>query len=206
MGSRRTLPTAARGGGGHFRAHGGADVDTGAPVEGLVDQRHGGGAAAAEDDGADRHALGVFPGRVDGRALRGGSGEARIGMRGLGSGLLGDLGRPLISLPVEALRGRLVGHALPPDAAFGRERDVGEDGVARERGHRVRVGLDATCPGATPKKPASGLIARSRPSASGLIQAMSSPTVQTFQPSKPAGGISMAKFVLPQALGKAAAT
>ena len=61
-------------------------------------------------------------------------------------------------------------------------------------------------PGATPKKPASGLIARRRSSASGLIQAMSSPTVQTFQPSKPAGGISMAKFVLPQAEGNAAVT
>jgi hypothetical protein len=42
-------------------------------------------------------------------------------------------------------------------------------------------------PGATPKKPASGLMARRRPSASGFIQAMSSPTVQTFQPSKPGG-------------------
>src|SRR6185437_8554006 len=63
----------------------------------------------------------------------------------------------------------------------------------------------ALVPGATPKKPASGLMARSWPSASGLIQAMSSPTVQTFQPSKPAGGIIMAKLVLPQAEGKAAA-
>src|SRR6266446_3904635 len=61
-------------------------------------------------------------------------------------------------------------------------------------------------PGATPKKPASGLMARRRPLASGLIQAMSSPTVQTFQPSKPSGGMSMEKLVLPQALGKAAAT
>ena len=61
-------------------------------------------------------------------------------------------------------------------------------------------------PGATPKKPASGLIARRRPSASGLSQAMSSPTVQTFHPSNPAGGISMAKFVLPQAEGNAAVT
>src|SRR5258707_8800876 len=61
-------------------------------------------------------------------------------------------------------------------------------------------------PGATPKKPASGLMACSRPFASGLIQAMSSPTVQTFQSSNPAGGISMAKFVLPQALGNAAVT
>jgi hypothetical protein len=37
---------------------------------------------------------------------------------------------------------------------------------------------------------------------------MSSPTVQTFQPLRrnDGGGIIMAKFVLPQALGKAAAT
>src|SRR5438874_2288286 len=64
----------------------------------------------------------------------------------------------------------------------------------------------AEVPGATPKNPASGLIACSRPFASGLIQAMSSPTVQTFHPSKPGGGISIAKFVLPQALGNAAVT
>src|SRR6266705_5218535 len=61
-------------------------------------------------------------------------------------------------------------------------------------------------PGDTPKKPATGLIACKRPFASGLIQAMSSPTVHTFQPSKPGGGISMAKFVFPQALGNAAVT
>src|ERR1700756_1365313 len=48
-------------------------------------------------------------------------------------------------------------------------------------------------PGATPKNPASGLIARRRPLPSGLIQAISSPTVHTFQPSNPRGGISMAK-------------
>src|SRR2546422_1629416 len=64
----------------------------------------------------------------------------------------------------------------------------------------------ADVPGATPKKPASGLMARKRPLASGLIQAMSSPTVQTFHPSNPGGGISIAKFVLPQALGNAAVT
>src|ERR1700712_2553532 len=61
-------------------------------------------------------------------------------------------------------------------------------------------------PGATPKKPASGLMARRRPVSSALIHAISSPMVQTFQPSKPAGGTSMAKLVLPHALGKAAAT
>jgi hypothetical protein len=35
---------------------------------------------------------------------------------------------------------------------------------------------------------------------------MSSPTVQTFQPWKRFGGMSIAKFVFPQALGNAAAT
>src|SRR5579862_4708514 len=59
-------------------------------------------------------------------------------------------------------------------------------------------------PGATPKNPASGLIARKWPCSSGRIQAMSSPTVHTFHPSNPLGGISMAKLVLPHALGKAA--
>src|SRR5882724_10919608 len=60
-------------------------------------------------------------------------------------------------------------------------------------------------PGATPKKPASGLMAHSRPSGPGRIQAMSSPTVHTFQPFCDGGGTSMARFVLPHALGMAAA-
>src|SRR5690348_2052157 len=61
-------------------------------------------------------------------------------------------------------------------------------------------------PGATPKNPASGLMARNCPFSSGRIQAISSPTVKTFQPSKPFGGTSIAKLVFPHALGNAAAT
>src|SRR5690348_3885223 len=61
-------------------------------------------------------------------------------------------------------------------------------------------------PGATPKNPASGLMARSWPFESGVIHAMSSPTVVIFQPLKGSGGIIIAKLVLPQALGKAAHT
>src|SRR5713101_9125347 len=62
----------------------------------------------------------------------------------------------------------------------------------------MALGLVLTeVPGATPKNPASGLMARKRPCASGVIQAMSSPTVQTFHPLKAAGGTIMAKFVLP---------
>src|SRR5581483_6575832 len=56
-------------------------------------------------------------------------------------------------------------------------------------------------PGATPKKPASGLMAYKRPSEPNFIHAISSPTVSTFQPGMV--GISMARFVLPQADGKA---
>ena len=58
-------------------------------------------------------------------------------------------------------------------------------------------------PGATPKKPASGLTAYSLPSWPNFIQAMSSPIVSTFQPGSV--GIIIDRLVLPQALGNAPA-
>src|SRR3954454_5689739 len=58
-------------------------------------------------------------------------------------------------------------------------------------------------PGATPKKPCSGLMAYSRPSSPNFIHAMSSPTVSHFQPGRV--GMSIAMLVLPQAEGNAAA-
>src|SRR4051794_34745538 len=72
--------------------------------------------------------------------------------------------------------------------------------------HRSRVSIAfgfvlRPVPGATPKIPASGLIAYRRPSEPNFIQAMSSPTVSAFQPSSE--GMSMARLVLPQALGNA---
>src|SRR5690349_17324049 len=70
---------------------------------------------------------------------------------------------------------------------------------------RMALGLvSQPVPGATPNRPYSGLSAYSRPSSPKRIQAMSSPSVSTFQPGMV--GSSMARFVLPQALGKAAAT
>src|SRR5438477_9491761 len=54
-------------------------------------------------------------------------------------------------------------------------------------------------PGATPKNPASGLMAYSRPSSPNFIQQMSSPTVSTFQPGRV--GTNMARLVLLQADG-----
>ena len=58
-------------------------------------------------------------------------------------------------------------------------------------------------PGAMPKNPASGLIARSRPSGPNRIQAMSSPIVSTRQPG--IVGTIMARLVFPHPDGNAAA-
>ena len=46
-----------------------------------------------------------------------------------------------LALPVDQVRGRLVGEALPPDVAVVGLGDVGEDAVGVERAHRVGVGL-----------------------------------------------------------------
>ncbi len=128
---------------GGFRAHGGADVDAGGPVEGLVDERHGGGTAAAEDEGGDGDAVGVLPVGVDGGALGGGGGEAAVGVGGGLAGFFGDGGGPAVAAPVDEFGGWGVGHALPPDAALGGEGYVGEDGVFGEGGHGVGVGFGA---------------------------------------------------------------
>src|SRR5262249_47632159 len=56
-------------------------------------------------------------------------------------------------------------------------------------------------PGATPKNPASGLMAYKRPSGPNFIQQISSPTVSTLQPGTV--GISIARLVFPHADGKA---
>ena len=72
--------------------------------------------------------------------------------------------------------------------------------------HRLCIALELVSqpvPGATPKNPASGLMAYSRPSSPNFIQQMSSPMVSALQPAMV--GTSIARLVLPQALGKAAA-
>ena len=112
------------------------------------------------------------------------------------------VGRPVVAAPVDRVRGRLAGQPLPPDVAVVGLGAVGEDRVARDRVDRVGVGDRARCPGATPKKPASGLTAYSRPSWPNFIHAMSSPIVSTFQSGSV--GISIARLVLPHALGNAA--
>ena len=69
---------------------------------------------------------------------------------------------------------------------------------------RIAFGLVSMfVPGATPKKPNSGLMACRRPSSPNFIHAMSSPTVSAFQPG--IDGMSIARLVLPHADGNAAA-
>ena len=68
----------------------------------------------------------------------------------------------------------------------------------------IALGLESQLvPGATPKKPNSGLTAYSRPSLPNRIHAMSSPTVSARQPGMV--GCSIARLVLPHADGNAAA-
>jgi hypothetical protein len=154
------------------------------PVEGLIDQRHGGGAASAEDDGADGNALGSSQSGSMQGALRGGRGEAGVGMRRFGSVFLAISGVQRLPCQSRHFGGRLVGHAFPPDAAFGRERDVGEDGVAGKRRHRRWDWSCRRCR-ARRRRIRLGIDGAQLAVSSGLIQAMSSPTVQTFQPRIP---------------------
>ena len=61
---------------------------------------------------------------------------------GCAAGGLG-VGRPVLAVPVDRVRGRLAGHPLPPDVAVVGLGAVGEDRVALDRLQRVGVGLVA---------------------------------------------------------------
>ena len=167
-----------------------------------MDERDHGRAAPAEEEGVDRHAL---PGRPTpamnvGHCAAGGR-EARVGVRGRAP-------RSRASSRCPASRSRASGgssvmpsHQMSPSSV---ERDVGEDRVALDRLHRVRVGLAAPVPGATPKKPASGLIGVE---AAVLAEAASRRCRRRSSPpsSRGAWAVSIARLVLPEADGKAAA-
>src|SRR5580700_1240686 len=101
---------------GSFRSHCCSDVHSGAPIESLENEWHGGGSAAAKDNGADGNAAGIFPRGIDRRTLRSRCGEPRVWVRCLCARYFGNLRSPLLALPIEAFRGRSVRHALPPHA------------------------------------------------------------------------------------------
>ena len=112
------------------------------------------------------------------------------------------------SLPVQSVRwaGGSIGHAFPPDIAILGEADVGEDGVARAALERVGVALER---GARRDAKVTALRVDGVKLAIGARLQPGDVVADGRRPSSPrkrGGGISMAKLVLPQALGKAAAT
>src|SRR3546814_4848433 len=70
------------------------------PVARLIDERKDAGQATAEDEGVDRHAMRIVPGRIEARALGGGHGEPciRVRRRHVAAG------RPVVALPVDQVR------------------------------------------------------------------------------------------------------
>ena len=124
-------------GGRRLGRHRCADEHTVRPVAGLVDQRGGLCAAAAEDDRADRHACALEKLLADARAVLRRSGEAAVRVRAARA----VAAVPHFALPVaQVALGRPLGHALPPDGHVVLvEHDVREDGVFARGGKRVRV-------------------------------------------------------------------
>ncbi len=124
-------------GGGLLRRHRRAEEHTVPPVEGLADERHDGGAAAAEEEGIDRHSGRVLPLAGDrGRLLRR---DREAGVRV--SGWVLGVGGPVVPVPVDGVCRRVGGHPLPPDVSVVGQGRVREDRVLADRRHRVRVGL-----------------------------------------------------------------
>ena len=54
---------------------------------------------------------------------------------------MGALRRPVLALPVDEMRRRLLRHAFPPHVAVVGQRDVGEDDVFLQGRHGIEVGL-----------------------------------------------------------------
>ena len=140
------------------------------------------------------------PLRRDRGALARGRREARVRVR---RRLVG-VRCPVLAVPVDRVgRGGssvMPSHQTSPSSVSAQFVKIEFDA---DRGHRVRVRLLARAR-RHPEEPASGLIAYRRPSSPNFIQAMSSPIVSTFQPGSV--GISIARFVLPQADGNAPVT
>ena len=117
----------ARSRGGRFRRHDGAYEHAVVPILGLIHQRSGLGASAAEHDGGQGHALGIIEFLADAGAVARGSGETGVGMRALDAFRLLFL-RPGIALPVDGVLGRIFIQPFPPHGiVFEVVHDVGED-------------------------------------------------------------------------------
>src|SRR5262249_21484581 len=148
-----------------------------------------------------RPEMGTPCGSSQWRALEG-PGEASRGKRGLGGAagpLAGSHGPPCQSPSPAGGSGVKPSHHGSPDGVSATlVKIVFERTIAVPLGFVLGLVF-----GATPKKPRSGLMARSWPWASTHIQAISSPSVHARQPGS--DETTMARFVWPDALGMAAA-
>ena len=143
----------ARGRGGGFRSHRGAHIDAMLPVEGFVDQRSQARAAATKNKRRNGHAFGIFPLRRNAGRLFRRHGVARIRMCGGSFG-----GVPLLAAPGDQARGRLAADAFPPRFVFGVTPTFVK--IVLRFSASITLGfVFIPVPGATPKKPASGLMA-----------------------------------------------
>ena len=106
------------------------------PVERLIDQRDHVCTAATEQNGRDRHTVGMLPLRRDRWALVCGRREARVGMRRLGD----TLGRPGLTLPVQRRERRRAIHAFPIWRVVGRQGHIRKDRILPNGRHDVGVG------------------------------------------------------------------
>jgi len=113
------------------------------PAEGLMHKRYSIRAATTKEQRTHWNTLWLLPVGIDHRTLLGRSRVARVGVRSLTTAV----GRPSLAGPVDQLGRCLLGHALPPHVAIGRQGHVGEDRVAVDgiHGRAVRVVRGARC-------------------------------------------------------------
>ena len=126
------------------------------PVERLAHERHDGRAAAAEEERVDRHARRVLPLRRDRRALRGRRREAGVGVRGRVCRTPGVQSLPCQSIAWAGGSGVMPSHQTSPSSVSAQLVKIV---FALDRRPSRSGSSPRPCPGATPKKPASGLIA-----------------------------------------------
>ena len=137
-----------------LRGHDRAEEDAVLPVVGLEHQRDDRGAAAAEEDGADRHALGVLPLGGDGGVLAAGAVKRALGWAA-GVPFAGVQSSPFQSVRCAGGSSVMPSHQMSPSS-------VSAVLVKMQLPSRVKMALGLVwvlVPGATPKNPASGLMA-----------------------------------------------
>ena len=182
--------------------------DTVLPVEGLINQRSGLGTSAAEDDSRDAERLSRCQIPGDAGAVLGRSGEA--GVRDEQSFRRDRRCNPTFSpFQLRAVLGRILVETFPPNCVVVVivKSNVGEDGVLTGAGKSVGVGLFVGA-GSNAEEAVFGVDSPK----SAVADRVSSKRYhhRRSKPCSPyrgstSGGMSIARLVLPQAEGNAAA-